>query len=94
MLDRNHSRLTFIKTTIFNRTLNIPDQCTTAVYQKSDATCACYFQLDQGLTWSVAAEACLSQGARLPEIYNLGDNDIIQALMVILIYFLRLWQLW
>jgi hypothetical protein len=35
------------------------------------------------LTWSEAAEACLAKSARLPEIYSLGDNNVIKAVMVI-----------
>ena len=63
------------------------DQCTTDVYRKSDGSCACGLLLESDLTWIEAFDACISIGARLPEVMSEEDNQDIYNLTVFILFF-------
>ena len=59
-----------------------PAQCTTENFIKSDGRTFCGFFLAFGLTWYEADRRCKAQGARLPEIQSLSENNQILKLKV------------
>ncbi len=51
--------------------------CTTTTYFKSNGAIACGYDIPAGMNWNQASDECAKNGARLPEIAYVRENNEI-----------------